>query len=360
MATIFDPTDFALSAEEIKSLNEVIFEDAFKKPAIEDFHRVVEGIVAKKRIAILGKLNGLLGKGSGDCDPASSSNQMDSTSKTWDPVIISDRLEQCYKELLDSFWVYMMNQGVEKADITNTQFGSYLAEIITDAIFETVYRFAWLGDTNADTIANGGYLTNGTDPAYFDKLDGYWTQILAIVTATPARLTSTTISTRNAAASYALQEFTAADTTNKVVSDALTKLRMKADLRLRSKQNLVYVATQSVADQYEQELIFANIAFTTDRLENGVQILKAGGIEIYSFNLLDRIISGYFDNGTKLLNPHRLVLTTKDNLLLGVESVGSLGSFDIFYDKKSKKNFVDFAFNLDAKVAVDHLIQVTY
>lgn len=357
---IFDVTDFTLSQEEIKTINEVIFEDSFKNPSIEAFHKVVEGIVAKKRIVILGKLNGLLGKGSGECDPASSDNQVEATSKTWDPVIISDRLEQCYKDLMDSFWVYMMQIGKDKPDVSSTDFATYLTEVVNDAIFETVLRFAWLGDTNADTVANGGYLTNGTTVAYFDKLDGYWAQILAIVAATPARKTTTTISTRNAGASYAAQEFTTADVTNKVVSSALTQLRLKADLRLRNKQNLVFVCTQSVADQYEQELINANISYTTERLEGGITVLRNGGIELQAFSLLDRIIQNYQDDGTKWNNPHRLILTTTDNLALGVESVGALDSLDIFYDKKSKKNYIDFMVSLDAKVLQNHLIQVTY
>lgn len=357
---IFDTTDFTLSQEEIKSINEVIFEDSFKNPSIDAFHKVVEGIVAKKRIVILGKIQGLLGKGSGECDPTSSTNQVESTSKTWDPVIISDRLEQCYKDLMDSFWVYMLQQGKNKADVTTTEFAAYLTEVMNDAIFETILRFAWLGDTNADTIANGGYLKNGTDTDYFNKLDGFWVQVLAIVAANATRKTSTTISTRNAGASYSAQAFTTADTTNKVVSEALTNLRLGADLRLREKTNLVYVCTQSVADQYERELINANISFTTERLEGGITVLRNGGIEIFAFSLLDRIIQTYQDNGTKWNNPHRLILTTKDNLGVGVESVGALDSLDIFYDKKTKKNYVDFMVSMDAKIFSDNLIQATY
>ncbi len=254
----------------------------------------------------------------------------------------------------------MLKAGKEKADVTSTDFAAYLTEVVNDAIFETVLRFAWLGDTTADTVANGSYLKNGTDPDYFNKMDGYWVQILAIVAANSARRTSTTITTRNAAASYALQAFTTADTTNKVVSEALTNVRMGADLRLRSRTDLVFIATQTVADQYERELINANISYTTERLEGGIMLLKNGGIEIYSFSLLDRIIQTYFDNGTKWVNPHRLILTTKENLGLGVESVGALDSLDIFYDKKTKKNYIDFMIQMDAKVFSDNLVQVTY
>lgn len=360
MATIFDPTGFTLSPEEVKSISEVIFTDSFQNPSLTDFHQVFEGIIAKKKIPILGRLNGLLGKGDGECNPTSSSNQVARSSKTWDPTIVSDRLEQCYTDLLETFWTYMLNKGIQKPDITNTDFANYLTDVVNEAIFESVLRLCWLGDTTADTIANSSYLTNGTEKKYFNKIDGFWKQFLAIVAADSTKKTSTILTTRNAGSTYAAQQFTATDTTNLEVSKALTSVRFGADKRLRRQTNLVFICTQSVMDQYEKELIFANINYTTERLENGVMTLKNGGIELMSFELLDRLIDEYMDNGTKLNNPHRLVLTTKDNLGVGVETVGNLSELDIFYDKKTKNNYVDFQYSIDAKVLKDEFVQLSY
>lgn len=360
MATIFDPAGFTLSPEEVKSVGECIFTDSFQNPSITDFHQVFEGIIAKKKIPILGRLKGLLGKGDGECNPTSSTNQVESSSKTWDPVIVSDRLEQCYKDLVSTFWTYILKKGIQKPDVTGTDYANYISDVVSEAIFESVLRLAWLGDTAADTVANSSYLTNGTEKKYFNKINGFWKQFLAIVAADATKKTSTILTTRNAGASYAAQQFTSTDTTNLEVSNALTAVRFGADKRLRRQTNLVYICTQSVMDQYEKELIFANINYTTERLENGVMTLKNGGIELMSFELLDRLIDEYMDNGTKLNNPHRLVLTTKDNLGVGVESTGNLSELDIFYDKKTKTNIVDFQYTIDAKVLKDEYVQLSY
>jgi hypothetical protein len=356
---LIDVTDLTFNGEEIKAVSEAVFESAFSKPELTKFHSVVNGIVAKKQIAILGRLNGLVGKGTGSCDPSSATNAIVNTEKFWNPAVVSDRFESCWTDLKETFFLYGTKKGIEKYDLTGTDFLNFVEELVTDAIQEAIYRIAWFGDTTAENVVDGGVITNGTDLAYFNKIDGFWKQIFAIVTADATRKT-TDLASRNGQASFALQAFTATDTTNKVVSNALQNMRFGADYRLREQAGLVYVVTQSVADQYERELLAYNIAFTTERLENGITLLKSGGIEVYSFNLWDRIIRSYYSNGTVYHLPHRAVLVTPTNLQVGTEEVTAMSGMDVFNDKKSKKNFIDFAFNIDAKVVLDYEIQVAY
>jgi len=356
---IFNPADLTFNGEEIKALSEAVFESAFSKPSIELFHGVATGIVVKKQIAILGQLTGLVGAGSGGCDPTSGSNEITASEKFWNPEIISDRLEQCWDTLKETFWAWGLKKGVQKPDLTGTDFFNYVQEVLADAVLEAVFRNVWFSDKLAENVADGGVITNGINIAYFNKIDGAWLQIAQIVAANADRLTSG-FGTRNGGASYSAQAFTSADTTNRVVSNTLQNMRFGADMRLREKTDLVYIVTQSVSDQYERELLAANVAYTTERLENGILILKSAGIEVIAFSLWDRIIRNYFDNGVTFDKPQRALLTTKTNVQVGVEEVAGLSEFDVFYDKKSKKNFIDFQFPLDAKVVQDELIQVAY
>lgn len=356
---IFNPADLTFNGEEIKALSEAVFESAFSKPSIELFHGVATGIVVKKQIAILGQLTGLVGAGSGGCDPASGSNEIKASEKLWNPEIISDRLEQCWDTLKETFWAWGLKKGVQKPDLTGTDFFNYVQEVLADAVLEAVFRNVWFSDKNAENVGDGGVITDGINIAYFNKIDGAWLQIAQIVAANASRLTAG-LGTRNGGANYAAQDFTSADTANRVVSNTLQNMRFGADMRLREKTDLVYIVTQSVSDQYERELLAANIAYTTERLENGILILKSAGIEVIAFSLWDRIIRNYFDNGTTFDKPHRALLTTKTNVQVGVEEVAGLSEFDVFYDKKSKKNFIDFQFSLDAKVVQNELIQVAY
>jgi hypothetical protein len=359
--SIITAADITFDGEQIKSLGEAVFESAFAKPEIAKFHKIVTGIVAKKQIVIMGRISGLVGKGSGECDPTDGPNTIGMSEKFWTPEMISDRLSQCWVDLKETFFVWGLKKGVEKSDLTSTDFLNFVEELMVDVIYEAIYRFAWFGDTDAADVdaTPAGVLTSGTNAAYFNKINGFWKQAFGIVGASAARLTAG-ITAKNGAASYALQAFNSTDTTNRVVTNTLQNMKFGADRRLRGDETKVYIATQSVADQYERELIATTTAYEIDKIENGISLLKSGSIEVYVFEFWDRIIEEFYDNGTTYHLPHRIVLVSPENLQVGCEDEGSLISMDTFYDKKTKKNYIDFAFSLDAKIIKNAEIQLAY
>lgn len=357
--SIFKGGDFVFDREQIKGISEAVFESGFAKPELNLFHKVVTGIVAKKQMAILGRLNGMVGLGDGSCDPDEETNAFGGTDKTWDPAVVSARLPQCAKDLENTFFAYALKPGVTKNDLTSTDFAVYVEELIGDLMSDAVLRNAWFGDTAAENVTDGGVITDSINPAYFTKVDGFWKQIFAIVAADATRKTAG-LATKNAAATFALQAFTTTDTTNRVVSLALQNARFGADLRLRAKANKIFVCTQSVVDQYETELIDQNKSYTLENVMEGISMLKSGGITVYGFDFWDRTIQTAYSNGTKWFLPHRAVLLNPENMQIGTENTESLTELDVFYDKVSKKEFFDFQFNIDPKIAIDYEIQAIY
>lgn len=356
---MFNPADLTFNPEQIKSISEAIFIDGFKNPDFNLLHTIVTGIVVDKQIAIMGRMNGLLGKNSGQCNPPENAKTFTSVEKFWTPKIISDRIPICANDFEASLIAYSKKIGVEMNDLTGTDFMNFCAELVTEALIEMVYLVAWFNDVNADTIANAGLLTNGTDTDYFTHLNGFFVQLDAIVLADPNRLTSG-IDTKNSQLTYALQRFNATDTSNLVVTNTLQNMRYGSDLRLRKKGNLHYIVTQSVYDQYERELSYQNSAYTTERLENGVSMLKSGSITVMAFDFLDRTIDAYYNDGVRWHLPHRAILTTPDNLQIGVDGEASLTNLDIFYDKYKSTNYIDVAVKMDSKVVIDHEVQVAW
>jgi len=353
--------DLTFNGEEIKSVSEAVFESGFAKPALEELHTVVTGIVAKKQIAILGRMSGLIGKGTGACNPTADANTFPMSEKFWNPAVSSGRLSECWTSLQETFFIWGLKMGVQKADLTGTDFLNYISEMLVDAIYEAVLRIAWFNDiAAANTNATpAGVITAGIDLGYFNKIDGLWKQVFAVVSADASRKTAG-LATKNAGASYALQAFNDTDTTNRVVTKMLQNIRMNADTRLRAKTDSIIVVTQSVADQYERELTATQSVFSIEYLENGIQILKSGGVTIYAFEFWDRMIAAYFDNGTTTYLPHRALFYSKPNVQIGTEDVATLSELDIFYDKKTKENIIDFAFNVDAKLTEGYLVQAAY
>jgi hypothetical protein len=138
---------------------------------------------------------------------------------------------------------------------------------------------------------------------------------------------------------------------------------LAADSRLSGteRSNLVYITTKSLADQYWLERTGASgIEMAYQRTESGMDKLMFNGIDVIPFNFLDRIIRTYFKETGAYVYPHRAILTTKDNLMIGTASVGSLGELDGFHDKKAKDYNVDWGAAFDAKIGLDYKIVAAY
>ena len=350
----------ALSKEDIKLLSEALIKSGFQNPALTEFHTVIQGIKGSKRLAALGQLSGLAGFVKSDCDITPASLTAEIIDKTWSPAYISDRAEQCYEDLMGSFFQWGLKNNIAKEDLTGTDFQVWFETIIAKLIEEVILRTAWFGDT---AIAAG---TNNSLSAgqikYFSMLNGFWKQLAAL---NGGASFITDLATKNAQITFALQRFNSTDVTNKVVTSALDNLFYAADLRLRDldRSGLIFIVTQSVKDQYEKERkSVTGIDLPYMRQEDGVNNLASNGIEVRAMSFLDRTIDAYYrtNAGASWYLPHRIILTTRENLYLGVEEESSLASFDSFFDKYNKKQVTDFGFSLDAKVALDVLAAVAY
>lgn len=345
---------------QIEDLSEIFFDSVFLTPALEQFHTVVTGIKAKKQLIFMGEI-GLSGKKQASCDWESNPNVIPQSEKEWSPEYIGDRFEECFIDLLDTYFVWLgggLKSGVDKPDLTNTAWSAFLEERVGRSATEAALRHAWLGNTAAENVVDGGVIKNGVDIEYFNAIDGFWIQFLQIVAANAAQ--RITIA-KNAGANYAAQMFDAADIAAKTVTNIFNQMIFGADMRLRESGDLQIVCTQSMFDQYileRQSVTNIDLAYT--RVEGGISTIQIQGVTVIPFSFLDRMIRTYENNGTKYNNPHRAVFTTKKNLMIGVEETSNISDLDPFYDKKDKKYYVDYAYNLDALVARDYLVMVAY
>lgn len=350
----------ALSKQDVLLLSEALIKSGFQNPRITEFHNVIPGIKGSKRLAALGQLSGLAGYVKSDCDITPASLSAEIIDKTWSPAYVSDRAEQCYEDLMGSFFQWGLKNNLAKEDLTGTEFQVWFETIMAKLIEEVVLRTAWFGDT---AIAAGTNNTLGAgELKYFNMINGLWKQLAAL---NGGASFTTDLSTKNAQVTFALQRFNSTDLTNRVATNALDNLFYAADLRLREvdRSQLIFITTQSVYDQYEKERkAVTGIDLPYMRQEQGVNGLYSNGIEVKPFSFLDRTINAYFltNSDASWYLPHRIVLTTRDNLYIGVEEESSLGTFDSFFDKYNKKQVTDFGFSMDAKVALDVMAAVAY
>lgn len=366
---ILNPSDLTFTPELIRDINEAIYEDIYAKPAITEFLTPYEGIKSGKQIVFLGRLNGLVGQthDNSACAPVENTAGITNTEKFWDPAFWDDRFSECWDDLIETFFVYSLKEGVDRGDLTTTDFGNFFVERYKDELAEMFFRYVWFGDVDAATIAAspaGNFIVSGFAAKRWNLIDGIWKQIFAAVAANSARKT-TDLASRNGQATFALQAFTSADTTAKVVTTMLQNLVFNADFRLRDKADKIIIVTQSVADQYVRELEAAagnGITIAWEQMQDGITMLKRMGTTIYVFSFWDRMIQTYMRtaDGLAYYLPHRAILTVKSNIAFGTSDSGAFSKVKPFYDDVTNKTYFDVAGNLDAKLMQSYLFQAAY
>ena len=354
MASLINNSTFTFSPEELKDLSQVVNELTWGDKTLNELHDVEEGIKYNEQIVFAGNL-GLMGKAVTGCTP-NSVGGISLTEKFWTPVREDFRLQQCSTDVnaQDKLVNQMAKMNPDFYNIiegSQSSVGNFLVAKIIEQLPEELLRKVWFNDVDAETVTDGGVLTNGTDIGYFNTFDGFFKQIFAEVTA------SKYVITKNSGASYALQTLASGDGLA-----AMAGVYKKADKRLIKSGQAKFYVTSSIFDQYVSDLetIQNTGAGNTSINENGQMVVRYRGIEVIEMNIWDRVIEAYQDNGTTLNLPHRIVLSTPMNLKVGTLSAGDFGEVDAFYDRVTKQNYMDGIYSIDAKHMESYLTAVGY
>lgn len=356
MASTIDFGALTLNTEEARASSECVFEQAFSRPELTRIHDIQTGVEMDRFIPILGQY-GLIGKlDPGGCSVNTESGQIPVTQKTWTPKLISARIEHCEADLptLLKFWK-KSKIAAGTWETIDSEMIAFVNDRALEAVNNSIILKAEFADTAADTVANGGTLTNGTTKTYFNMLNGMWKQIFTDQ-ALPVPLTYRWTITENSGVTYAAQLALAAD----AALNAFRKTYENIDPRAFEGGQLVFQVTKSLMDNWKAYLEDKSLVFTLDRAENGATIFNYRGIPIVERPDWDRIIRTYYDNGTTYDLPHRLILTDLKNIPIGTSDSESLSELRSFYDQVTKKHYIDIAYKVDCKILQEALIACAY
>lgn len=342
---IVDTSFFTFTAEEIRNINELIREEVLKAPELGVLHTIYPDIVSDKKIGFLGE-GSIVGVESQSCDPTPQQWSIPGRESVWKPKRWEVFLSECWKDLEKTMVIYAMNKGVDIGDLTNTDYMAIVVDILSDAIKKMIWRFIWFGDKNAANYSGvpAGVITNTVDTKYFTLLNGFWKQLQALAPVGSAQRVEIAA---NAQASAKLQY---SSLTGDMAYATLSNMHLKSDILLRGKADLQFACTQSVADAYMMYLEGKGIETTYTNLVEGVKALTFRGIPVVPIPIWDEMISSYENNGTKLNNPHRIVLTTKSNLALGLAGSDVFDEVKVWYEPKEDRCYLRSRDSIDAKV----------
>lgn len=334
-----------------KEATEGLIEPAYETPEITEFMTIVENIVAKEQIAFLGRLSKLTKLNAG-CGSSPNNKTIPLTEKFWNPVAVEAWLTQCETDLENTFFVWGAKKGIDREDLTGTDFANYVLDIMTQAMREDALRFLWFGDTAADEITNGSFLNAAADIPYYNTIDGFWKQIFTAVTGnTTTRITIT----ENAGVNYAAQVLPAG-----AAYAYLLAMVEQADPRLAAADGAFIGMTQSMYNNWLATKESKSFDSSFARQDKAFKQDIFRGYPIYVMNFWDRNINADMNNGTKRISPHRAIMTTKENLLVGFDESGSVTKVDAWFNKETKINHMRGGYKIDAKMAYDFMTIAAY
>lgn len=343
--TILDFSKFSFSAEQIRDINELVYEQILHAPDLNYIHTMFSGIVYDREIGFITS-SGLVGKAGQGCNPTTQDWNINTRKVLWQPKTWEVFIDECASDIETTAAVYCQNQGTRMDDLTDTDYMAIIVSVLTDAVRDFMYRLVWFNDSDADNYAeNGdGIITPGVDVSYFNIIDGLFKQLQTAVTDAPKLLV--TIAANTQATKVAQMAGMDADSAYKL----MTSMYYSAPIELRSSGKMRFIVTQSVADAYQQYLTGKGIESEYKNLVDGISALYFLGVPVIPMPIWDRMIQSYNDLGATFYKPHRAVLAEQANLAVGTPSEEAYGTFDVWYDKTTRKNYVLLKDKLDAKL----------
>lgn len=345
MASILDFANFTFTAEQIRDINELVFDEILHAPDLNFIHSMFSGIKYDKEIGFIGA-SGLVGVAHQGCDPEPQDWNVNTRKVTWTPKEWEILIEQCATDLDNTAAVYCRNEGINMDDLTDTDYFAILVIVLTNAVKDFLYRLVWFNDVDAENASNSGIITNGVATKYFTILDGFFKQLQTAVTQNTNLLVTID---RNSKTTKKEQMAMTGDEAYAI----LEEMYYNAPIEMRQSGNMRFLVTQSIADAYQKYLTGMKLESTYTNLVDGVKSLKFLGIDVIPMPIWDKMIQSYNDLGTTYFKPHRAVLIEQGNLAVGTPETEAFDGFRIWYENKSRKNYIETMGKADAKLLND-------
>lgn len=337
--------------DELRSLNELIVTAVLTAPELRSYATLVTGIKNDRRIGIIPGTFGLLLKAAQACNPVAQVHETVAIEKTWEPKYLGFVNDICIDEIATSL-MRLYIDCTNPYDLTQTEIFNFIRKIYATDLPKEVFRYAWFGNTAA-RVWPLGVLTPGTDPTFFNVLNGFFQQMAIIYAANPLQLNAMP---GNTAISYALQQTVATplltyNAVNALIDNSISELAQQPDR--------ILLVTRSVFDRLRRQLQALGTAFQDYKLMvNGLEFATWDGINMLSLPLWDQYIRIYENNGVRWNDPHRVVYSTKSNLNIGMACTSLFDNINSFYDQRTRLNRLEATDAFDFKIIDDRLLMV--
>lgn len=168
----FDLANFTFTAEQIRDINELVYEGIERLPELSAIHQFYPGIIYDKEVGFITG-GGLVGKKGQGCDPQTQDWKVSTRKVLWQPKEWEIFLDECADDLKNTMVLYAMNQGTRVDDLTDTDYMAIVVEVLIGAVYKFMYRLIWMSDTDAEEVDYNDYpLAAATQQTAGSALEG--------------------------------------------------------------------------------------------------------------------------------------------------------------------------------------------
>lgn len=353
-------TNLVVEEKDIRDLRELI---PMTIEQDEDFNRYVtlRKVQNGDPVGLIGDLDDVGTAGAG-CDPEYVEAGIADAQKRWELGDWEIPIKICYESLQGTIAEWQLKTGTPVGDLTSTEFMTYIMRPALDrAMRQMIWRFGWFGDTTAETVTDGGIITDGLDVEKFKACDGIWKLLYAIAANNASQLTPIAANTAQAGGSITTAAQKAAMLTQGAATTLFDTILMDADSRITSNSDSIILVTKALADAltldvkktYKQIMPW-QVVF------DGLKVSEYGGVKIAAVSIWDRMINAYENQGGYANKPYRAVYADIRNLQVGTNADGLISALDVWFDRKERRNYIYATGKIGTMVVEDNLVHVAY
>lgn len=275
-----------------------------------------------------------------DCDLNECDLETNYAAKKWDLAEYNCRIPICMRQFDENFLVFwnMYRQRLDNPlDAPDAlAFLEYLSEQVKRNILGAQWRVGYWGDTSATT----NDLIKGND--------GYWAQAMA---GSGYKLQITAAGSEPTAEEIldAIEEALNANYDKMWLSESDVVIKMGW---AAANKVVIFLNKEARNNPYNCDCVSPDGIVSADRFT--IEGLRIFGYKVEAHKEIDGAGNCVTD-----ANPFQILITRKSNLLIGTNTQDKMEGFDIFYDKVSRKIYIDSMIYLGVSMPLDDYIYLT-
>jgi ATP-dependent Clp endopeptidase proteolytic subunit ClpP len=312
---------------------EIFYKPTLQAPAIADMVTIDQGISFRKKYNLITQLDKILKPYTGCTRTFNGNRQLITNtevvtkefqvSESWCKDDFTQQLTGVYNHLAQEW----LKTGNKSFDPSGTPINTIISKVLVDALQRDVFRrFSFAAGNSSDDDYN--------------QFDGLWDRL---------------IDSSGASNYCVVRAGSALGTGTLAAGAALTALEAVyagSNILLKNAPNKTFWVTRSVWDNYYNSLIGTG-AVTEQAFENlqkGLTTLTYKGIPVKPVDLWDFFLAES-DNPLFATTRHLILLTVKENHIMGVENGADLNKIEGWYERKDRK----FYYESDMKFGYNYL-----